>query len=160
MIKSGAKLFKINTGKLIFVSDDVWMIKFFHYVNFLIYIFLEKRLLFDMHFADDFDSIKLIGCFWIGAMCTITGKHHLPEGSFTYRFDNLIIFLLECFTHVLELFLIWCVSFHTVFSRNLILINYIQSWILQRIRLNPKTQIDKNKVNNFRQYFSIYFDPI
>lgn len=41
------------------------MVEFFHDIDFLVDVFLKEGLLFDMEFADDFDSIVDIGGFWL-----------------------------------------------------------------------------------------------
>ena len=39
------------------IANDIRMVEFFHDVYFLVDIFLQERLLLDMHFADDFDGV-------------------------------------------------------------------------------------------------------
>ena len=49
------------------MADNIWMIKFFDDLYFLIYVFLKEGLFLDEGFADDFD------CIGFGIIFCITG---------------------------------------------------------------------------------------
>jgi hypothetical protein len=53
----------VCTCEFVFVSNYVAVVKFFHDIDFLIDVLLQERFLFDVHFADDFDSVVYIGRF-------------------------------------------------------------------------------------------------
>ena len=59
-IKSAAKYHKEVTSELLFISDDVGMMKLFHDTDLLVDVFLEERLFLDMHLAYDLNRVKLI----------------------------------------------------------------------------------------------------
>jgi hypothetical protein len=62
IIKSLAGLGRC-TCELVLIANDIGMVKFLHYVDFLVNILLQKRFLLDMHLANNFDRIVNLGCF-------------------------------------------------------------------------------------------------